>query len=206
LAGPTEHFDPGQNPSLFLNAGSNYADTGGMKAAVPGTDLYNALQSDESTRNLQGIAKVAALVGGGAALGATPWGSAPVGGAAPAAGGVVEGADALTPITLPASASYISPIAAGVGMPGEAAIADVGTGSGGGGIFSRLFGSGGSLSGLGNVAGLTPQPSAPATASFATRSGGGMNIPTSVQILLRSAGNAGGLQRQMEAQRVASLL
>lgn len=154
--GSTEHFDQGQNPTLFLNAGANYADTYGMKGAVPGTPLYNQLAADERTRNQQGILKVGALVGGGAALGATPWGSGAGAGTgstgygfgtaagtdiAPgyAAGGA--GGSGLGGVALPASASYLSPIAAGVGTTADAAAAGVGTGAGGG-FLSSLFGGG----------------------------------------------------------------
>jgi hypothetical protein len=162
LSGPSEHFDPGQNPTLFLNAGSNYADTGGMKAAVPGTDLYNQLSADEHTRNLQGILKVAALVGGGAALGATPWGSTPVGGGASLGtegggfggvassggagtaggfggeiGGVSGGGAAGAGGASLASGEYAGPIAAG-NAPAGAFQASGEYAGNGGGFFSKL--------------------------------------------------------------------
>lgn len=71
--GGTENFAPGDTPYSFLSAGGNYL--GGVKSAVPGTELYNQLRDDARTRDQQGVLRVAALVGGGAALGNTAWGS-----------------------------------------------------------------------------------------------------------------------------------
>lgn len=81
--GATEQFGAGENPHFFLSAGDNYANQGGVAAAVPGTDLYNNLRDDARTRSLQGVAQVGALVGGAAALGGTQWGQ---GGAATGGG------------------------------------------------------------------------------------------------------------------------
>lgn len=121
-----EHFDPGQNPTLFLNAGSNYADTGGVKAAVPGTDLYNQLRADERTRNQQGVLRVAALVGGGAALGATPWGSG--------TSGLTTG----TGTAIGTDTAYGALPEAGIGAEGVGAGTAAGAGSGWGPAFGTV--------------------------------------------------------------------
>lgn len=157
--GVVENFAQGQTPTLFLNAGSNYADTNGMKAAVPGTDLYSQLAADERTRNQQGILKVGALVGGGAALGALPWNSAAAGG------------EALSPVTLPSSASYLPGVGAdpalgsALGMAGDSGAVGIGTGGGGflGKLADLLRGNmrsgqmGGSIKGSGGQAPPPPQ-------------------------------------------------
>lgn len=78
-------------------------------------DIENA-QQDARTR---GIGTVAALVGGGAALGATPWGSV-----SPSASGA-----GLSEITLPASVAPTGAIASGLGPSIPAAQAAAGTGA-----------------------------------------------------------------------------
>jgi len=71
--GVVENFPQGQNPELFLSAGPNYSNTGGMKAAVPGTTLYNDLVADTKTRGQQAIVKMIAAGLGAAALGGSAW-------------------------------------------------------------------------------------------------------------------------------------
>lgn len=73
LSGPSEHLDPSSTPvTSFLTAGSNYADTNGMKSTNDPTKIAE-LQNDARVRGNQGLLKVAALVGGGAAAGYSPW-------------------------------------------------------------------------------------------------------------------------------------
>lgn len=73
LSGPSEHFAPSSTPvTSFLSAGSNYADTGGMKSTNDPA-LISELQNDARVRGNQGILKIAALVAGGAAAGYSPW-------------------------------------------------------------------------------------------------------------------------------------
>lgn len=76
--GTTQNFAEGITPYTFLSAGPNYP--GGYATVAEGSPEYNALRDDARTRNQQGLARIAALVGGGAALGQTAWGQTPLGG------------------------------------------------------------------------------------------------------------------------------
>lgn len=70
--GDTQHFDPSSAPvTTFLTGGTH----DGVISTNDPSEIA-ARRADARTRGWQEIAKIAALVGGGAALGATPWGSA----------------------------------------------------------------------------------------------------------------------------------
>jgi hypothetical protein len=71
--GASEHFDPSSTPvTSFLNAGSNYASTGGIKSTND-PNLISQLNADQRTRANQAIVKEVAM-GLGSAYGAnTPW-------------------------------------------------------------------------------------------------------------------------------------
>jgi hypothetical protein len=78
------HFDEGVQPYTFFTPG-------GTHTVAKGSPEYNSLRDDARTRNWQGIAKVATVVGGGAALGGASGVGAGGGvgsGFAPGAGGV----------------------------------------------------------------------------------------------------------------------
>lgn len=151
-----ENFAPGQVPNMFLSAGSNYADTGGVKAAAPGTALYDQLQADARTRAQQGILKVAALVGGGAALGATPWGSATPG--MNYGSGIASASDAAFGAAAPAGATE-----APISLFGAGGAPSTLSGLGGGGLSSLNAGLAGAVdagiapltAGIGGAAGAT---------------------------------------------------
>lgn len=94
--GPAYYFEPGQGPTFFGNPGGSSGNQFFFSNDPAAIDAY---QHDAQTRNLQGIAQIAALVGGAGALASTPWGSSVPGGGS-AAG--------LSEITLPASVAPIN--------------------------------------------------------------------------------------------------
>lgn len=129
--GSTEYFGAGENPHFFLTAGDNYEY--GTAAAVPGSEEYNQLRRDTRTRNTQGIARVASVVGGGAALGAT--GSGPVFGGSGAAAGT--GAAQTFPYTAGGTVTATPLAGAGAGAAGAAGAAGGGGAAAAGGAAAR---------------------------------------------------------------------
>lgn len=77
IDGVTQNFAEGVTPYSFLGGGQAIT-------VAEGSPEYHDLRADARTRNQQGLARIATLVGGGAALGAT--GSGPVFGGSGAAG------------------------------------------------------------------------------------------------------------------------
>lgn len=72
IDGQTQNFAEGVTPYTFLGGAA-------PQTVAEGSPEYHALRDDARTRNQQGIAKVAAVVGGGAALGAAGGGAAATG-------------------------------------------------------------------------------------------------------------------------------
>lgn len=179
--GAVENFAQGQNPALFLSAGANYSDTNGMKAAVPGTDLYSQLSADSNQRGTQAIGKQLLIAGGaGLASGTFPGmegfgnpGTTGFASSTSTGAGTISSlgseAGGLTGVTIPSSVGYIDPIASvggsgalsgmlGMTAPATgAALTGIGTGaaaaSSGGGIIQNLLGGKGVGSLVGDVAG-----------------------------------------------------
>jgi hypothetical protein len=134
--GATEQFGPGENPHFFLSAGDNYANQGGVAAAVPGSELYNQLSDDARTRSLRGVAQVGALVGGAAALGNTAWGQ---GGTTTGSGSAtVSGSNAFAGASGAGGADLGGMISAGMGPQGVVGGAGAGGFVGGGAAASGL--------------------------------------------------------------------
>lgn len=137
-----------------------YDPKGNLSVLTDPTDI-RARRADARTRGLRESAKIGAMIAGANWLSNTPWstganeglqtgtGSTAItdsflGSTAPevgagATGAGAAGAEGLTGVTLPASASYISPLTAGVGTAADSAAVGVGTGAGGGGgILSQI--------------------------------------------------------------------
>lgn len=127
IDGVTQNFAQGVTPYTFLGGGQ-------AQTVAEGSPEYHALRDDARTRNQQGLARIATLVGGGAALGAT--GSGPVFGGSSAAGTTAAQ-------TFPYNAG--GPVTATPLAGAGAATAAGGAAAAGGGGAANALGAGGAV-------------------------------------------------------------
>lgn len=137
IDGNTQNFAQGEVPYTFFHPG-------GTSTVVEGSPEYHALREDARTRNEQGIARVASVVGGGAALGATG-GPGPVFGG----GGAAPGAAATFPYAAggPVTVSPLAGAGAAAGVGGGTAASSAGILDSSGAIIPGTEGAAGGAGG-----------------------------------------------------------